>query len=397
MIITIIFAILLIVSAISLVMLLINGIRLVVRWIRKADKNLIIRRIKKNMIYLIIVCVLCAGFVGITQLTASTPAIRDESGSKIQNSIAELRQVSLNGRKEWISIRGYDMNNPVLLFLAGGPGGSQMAAVRHDLAELEKHFVVVNWEQAGSAKSYGSTNIRDITVDTYIDDGYELTKYLCKTFEKEKIYLLGESWGSALGIFLIDKAPELYHAFIGTGQMVSFLDTEIIDYELAMEIANEKGDAKTVETLKANGKPPYYGKDVTWKSAAYLQYLSAYMTANPDIHNSGYNTFRDLFSSEYGILDKINYFRGIVTTFNFVYPQLYNSDLRKDYQTVEVPVYFFLGRHDVNAPTSLVEDYFTVLNAPEKEIVWFEHSGHDPWINESTLFVEKVLQITNVK
>ena len=121
------------------------------------------------------------------------------------------------------------------------------------------------------------------------------------------------------------------------------------------------------------------------------------MTANPDIHNSGYNTFRDLFSSEYGILDKINYFRGIVTTFNFVYPQLYNIDLRKDYQTVEVPVYFFLGRHDVNAPISLVEDYFSVLNAPEKEIVWFEHSGHDPWINESTLFVEKVLQITNVK
>ncbi len=237
-----------------------------------------------------------------------------------------------------------------------------MAAVRYDLSELEKHFVVVKWDQPGSGKSYGLINSRNITVDTYIEDGYQLTKFLCENFKQEKIYLIGESWGSALGIFLIDKAPELYHAFIGTGQMVSFLETEIIDYELAMEMAVEKGDSKTVETLKANGKPPYYGSDVTWKSTTYLQYLSTYMSANPNIHNSGYNTFRDLFASEYGILDKINYFRGIVTTFNTVYPQLYEIDLKQDYPVVEVPVYFFLGRHDINAPTSLVEAYSSILD-----------------------------------
>jgi hypothetical protein len=339
------------------------------------------------MIFIFVLGVLCFGFIGITQLTAFTPQIQGD------NAVSELRQVMLNGRKEWISVRGQDKDNPVLLFLAGGPGGSQLAAVRHDLAELEKHFVVVGWEQAGSGKSYNAINIGDITVDTYIDDAYELTQYLCEMFEQEKIYLVGESWGSALGIFLIDKAPELYHAFIGTGQMVSFLDTEIIDYELAMEIARKKGDTGIVRKLESNGYPPYYGENVTWKSAVYLNYLSSYMASNPDIHNRGYNTFRDLFSSEYGMLDKINFFRGIVNTFNAVYPQLYSIDLRTDYQNIEVPVYFFLGRHDVNAPTSLVEEYFAILNAPTKEIVWFENSGHNPWRNESEKFVDEILNI----
>lgn len=391
MLITIIFAILLITTVISLIALLINGIIFIVQYIRKADKNPTIQRVRKNMIFLFVIGVLCVGLVGITQLTASTAKIQGDNG------ISDLRQVTLNGRKEWISIRGQDKNNPVILFLAGGPGGSQMAAVRYDLAELEKYFVVVNWEQAGSAKSYGAIATKDITIDTYIEDGYELTKYLCEAFEQEKIYLVGESWGSALGIFLIDKAPELYHAFIGTGQMVAFLETEIMDYELAMEIARNRGDAKTLETLEANGYPPYYGEDVTWKSAAYLNYLSSYMAANPDIHNGGYNTFRDLFSSEYGILDKINYLRGIVNTFNDVYPQLYDIDLRADYHTVQVPVYFFLGRHDINAPISLVEDYFDILEAPEKEIVWLEHSGHSPWINESTLFIEEILRVIGIQ
>lgn len=387
----IIFAALLLVVVVSLFALFINGIILLVKHIRKVEKSPATRRVKRDMVVLVVAAALCVGFVAITQWAASTPAIDGEDG------IAELRRVSLNGREEWISIRGNDAGSPVLLFLAGGPGGSQTAAVRHELAELEQYFVVVNWEQAGSGKSYGAADIDDITVDTYIEDGYELTKYLCETFGQEKIVLVGESWGSALGVFLVDKAPELYHAFIGTGQMVAFLETEVMDYERAMEIARGRGDAKTIETLEANGRPPYYGKDVTWKSAAYLNYLSAYMAQDPAIQNGGYNTLRDLFSSEYGMLDKINYLRGIVNTFNGVYPQLYNIDLRTDYPALEVPVYFFLGRHDINAPTSLAEDYHALLSAPEKEIVWFEHSGHSPWVNESGRFVEEVLRVTGMR
>jgi len=158
-----------------------------------------------------------------------------------------------------------------------------------------------------------------------------------------------------------------------------------------MEMAENNGDAALVKKLRENGEPPYYGKDVTWKSAAYLNYLSMIMASNPKIHNPGYNTLRDIGSSEYGMLDKINYVRGIINTFNHVYPKLYGIDLRKDYTKLEIPVYFFLGRYDINAPTVLTEEYEQILDAPDKRIVWFEHSGHSPWINERDRFVQEVL------
>lgn len=347
--------------------------------------------LQKAMLVFVICLVLLVVWVWMSQLTASTPQIVDEQGIAVQDSVAELLQVELNGRKQWISIRGWSQEKPVLLFLAGGPGGSQMAAVRHELGELEKHFVVVNWDQLGSAKSYGSAKITDITVDMYIQDGFALTEYLRERFEQEKIYLMGESWGSALGIFLAEKYPEIYHGLIGTGQMVDFVQTEIMDYNLAMEIAVKRNEQKIIQQLQKNGLPPYYGKDVTWKSAVYLNYLSAEMAHNLKITNAGYNTFRDLGSPEYGLLDKLNFIRGIIDTFNHVYPQLYGVDLREGFIKLAVPVYFFLGRHDVNAPISLVEEYYSVLEAPHKEIVWFEHSGHSPWINERELFVEQVL------
>ena len=165
-----------------------------------------------------------------------------------------------------------------------------MAAVRHELEEFEKHFVVVNWDQPGSGKSYHADKTDNITVETYIQDGYALTEYLKERFSQEKIYLIGESWGSALGIFLVSRYPHSYHALIGTGQMVDFVQTERMDYAKAMEIAENNGDTAIIEKLKANGEPPYYGKGVTWKSAVYLNYLSSYMASNPEIHNPGYNT-----------------------------------------------------------------------------------------------------------
>lgn len=369
---------------------------LVIRWFIDKRKNRAVQKrlagLKRNTVLLAVNLILTGGIMLFSQLTANTPPILNDQGKTLAGSIAELRKVDLNGRQEWISVRGNHAENPVLLFLAGGPGGTQMAAVRHDLSRLEEHFVVVVWDQPGSGKSYRAGGA-DLTANTYIEDGLALTKYLQEQFKQDKIYLVGESWGSALGIFLAEQSPDSYHAVIGTGQMIDFLETERMDYEKAIQIAESKGDQSKIDKLKENGRPPYYGSDVTWTSAEYLNYLSAYMSSNPEIQNGGYNTFRDLFSPEYGILDKINFLRGIVNTFNHVYPQLYGINLRTDYLRLEVPVYFFLGRHDINAPSVLVEEYFSILEAPSKEIIWFEHSGHSPWINESDKFVDELIAV----
>ncbi|MFM9263593.1 alpha/beta fold hydrolase [Tychonema sp. BBK16] len=322
-----------------------------------------------------------------SQVFASTPPILDVNSKPIPNSIAVLEKVKLGGSEEWISIRGKDSRNPVLLFLAGGPGGSQLVPARRALAGLEDRFVVVNWEQPGAGKSFDAVDRSKLTPDRYITDTRELVLNLRQRFGKEKVYLLGESWGSALGIMVVQRYPELFHAFIGTAQMVAFLENDRICYDFALRLAAERGDTKQVEKLKQQGPPPYYGNDVFWKSATYLADLNNYMNQNPAIAG-GFNTLEDLAGSEYGLYDKVNVVRGVLDTFGVVYQQLWDVDFRQQATRLEVPIYFLIGRHDVNASPKLTEEYFNLLTAPHKELIWFEHSGHDPWMNESAKFVD---------
>jgi len=386
---TVIFMMLLASTAISLLLILVQTGKI---WYKKTESKEFEKtgknRTKVFRLFLIS-AFMSVGIVFISQILVETPSIESES----DNSISELIELEVNGREERVSIRGNDSNNPIILFLAGGPGGTQLGAVRRNLGELEKDFVVVNWEQPGSGKSYKALPVNKITPETYIEDGTALTNYLLERFDRDKIYLMGESWGSALGIFLIEETPENYYAFIGTGQMVDFEETEKECYNLALSIAEEKNDLDKIEELKKLGLPPYYGKNMALKAAAYLQYLSSEMAHNPNIHNAGYETFADLASSEYGIMDQINFFRGVLTTFSNVYPQLYEIDLRENYSELDVPVYFFIGRHDINAPTHLAEDYYTQLQAPDKKFIWFENSGHSPWINENELFCQKTIEL----
>jgi pimeloyl-ACP methyl ester carboxylesterase len=342
-----------------------------------------------------VVLVEITGFVAITllaifasQIFASTPPILDAQGRAIPNSIAVMEKVKLGRAEEWITIRGKDARNPVLLFLAGGPGGTQLVAERRALAGLEDHFVVVNWEQPGAGKSFDAVDRSKLTVDRYITDAHELVLNLRQRFGKEKVYVLGESWGSALGIMLVQRYPELFQAFIGTGQMVAFLENDRICYNFALRLAQERGDTKQVAKLNRQGAPPYYGNDVALKTAAYLTETFNYMNKNPAIANRGFNTLQDLAGSEYGLYDKLNFVRGLLDTFGVVYQQLWDVDFRKQATRLEVPVYFLIGRHDVNAPPQLTEEYFNLLTAPHKELIWFERSGHNPWINESDKFVD---------
>lgn len=336
-----------------------------------------------------------AGFVAITvlavlasQVFASTPPILNAQGQTIPTSIAVMEKIKLGGAEEWITIRGKDARNPVLLFLAGGPGGTQLVTERRALPGLEDHFVVVNWEQPGAGKSFDAVDRSKLKVDRYITDAHELVLNLRQRFGKEKVYVLGESWGSALGIMVVQRYPELFQAFIGTGQMVAFLENDRICYNFALRLGQERGDTKQVAKLKQQGPPPYYGSDVALKSATYLMETFNYMNQNPAIVNQGFNTLQDLAGSEYGLYDKLNFVRGLLDTFGIVYQQLWDVDFRKQAIRLNVPIYFLIGRHDVNAPTNLTEEYFNLLTAPQKELIWFERSGHNPWMNESDKFID---------
>ena len=326
-----------------------------------------------------------------SQAFATTPPITDAEGRPVPNSIATLEKVQLNGSEQWLAIRGKSIHNPVLLFLAGGPGGSQLATARHSLARLEEHFVVVNWDQPGADKSFDAVDRSTLTPGRYVADGHALVLYLRQRFGQEKVFVVGESWGSALGVLLVQRYPELFHAFVGSAQMVAFLETDRQCYEFALRWARERGDTQKVEQLTHQGPPPYYGADMAWKEAAYLLDTFAYMNQNPAVIN-GFNTPRDLASPEYGLYDKVSWVRGPLETLSIVYPQLWDVDLRAQAPQLQVPVYFFLGRHDINAPPALAEDYLRTLQAPHKELVWFERSGHNPWVSEPDAFVDALVK-----
>lgn len=321
-----------------------------------------------------------AGFVGVAALAvvasqafAATPAILGVDGQPLPGSIAALEKIQLGGSEQWITIRGKNVNNPVLLYLGiGGPGAGGFPASALTLAPLEDHFVVVNWDQPGTGKSYGAVPISALTVERFISDAHELTQALRARFHQDKIYVLGLSWGTILGTKLVQQYPDLFYAYVGTGQMVNTTENDRLGYDLALKIAAERGDTATVGALRRNGPPPYGGDGMALRYAAYNNVLFEYMGS---LRLEMVLLLVPQFAREYGLVDKLNFARGLIDSYPVVYPQLRDLDFTTQAARLDVPVFFLVGRQDVNAMASLVERYYNRLDAPYKELIWLD-SGH---------------------
>lgn len=307
-----------------------------------------------------------------SQVSAATPPINGTDGKPLPGSIATLEKVNLNGTEQWITIRGHDITKPIFLNLGmGGPGGGGFAT-RSLFTPLENDFVVVSWDEPGTGKSYNALPISTLTPERFVEDAHALILYLRDRFHQEKIYVYGVSWTSILGVWLVQKYPELFYAYIGNGQMVNTTENDVMGYELALKYLNEQGNTAKVRTLRRNGPPPYNGNGMLDKYVSYLDVLNDYM------HELNYTLIVPIvpfMAPEYGLVDKINHTRGLIESFQVVYPQLKDLDFTTQARELEVPVYFFAGRNDVNAMSSLVENYYHVLEAPHKELIWLD-SGH---------------------
>ena len=310
--------------------------------------------------------------VAASQFFATTPAITDAKGKPIPNSIATLEKVNLNGSEQWITIRGKNVNNRVLLNLGLGGRGGGGFATRTLFEPLEDHFVVVSWDEPGTGKSYNAVPIRTLTPQRFIADAHALTELLRARFHQDKIYVYGVSWTSILGVWVVQQYPDLYYAYIGSGQMVNTTEDDVMGYQLALDYETQRGHTATVETLRRNGPPPYTGDGLLGKYLAYLDVLNDYM-GSP--RYAVVVPIIPFLAREYGLVDKVNHTRGLIESFTVVYPQLRDLDFTTQATKLKVPVYIFVGRNDVNAMTSLVERYYSVLQAPHKELIWLE-GGH---------------------
>jgi len=314
-------------------------------------------------------------------------------------SINELKSIEIGGIAQWIHIKGDDESKPLLLVLHGGPGFSMMPMIGQMNKALEEEFIVVNWDQRGSGKSYDpNIPIDSMTLDQFVLDANELTNYLRKAFNKDKIYILGHSFGSLMGMKLIEEYPENYCGYFGTGQMIDFISNEQLGYDFALAKAEETDNGEVIEILKSVGRPDSQGnymlEDGYEETSKYIEYYGGALYEKDSI-----DPIYDLiFDSAIYENDEQNLLDG------YEFSQLIFDDeavrtinLQEDIRVVEVPVYFLQGRHDYDTPSELVQSYFEILEAPKKELIWFEQSAHFPFYEEADKFSETIIEVVKCK
>jgi pimeloyl-ACP methyl ester carboxylesterase len=340
------------------------------------------------------------GVVALTvlvSLPASVPAVEDTDGHAIAGEISELTSVNLGGYEQWIEINGANPANPVVLYLNGGPGQSDLALSRVLLAPLHQDFTVVGWDQRGAGKSYASLDSETLDLEAIVSDTIELTNYLRDRFQQDKIYLLTESWGSIPGVLAAQRHPELYHAYIGSGQMVSVRATDTIIYQDLQVYAQSRGDTELLNKLESMGPPPYAS---IWDYAFVMQNYEKLegdydppqtYTDRADAAGVG---FWGIMGSEYTFLDKFNVVRGLLDMAAVMYPQIQDVDFREQVPSLEIPVYIFLGGHELRGRSDLVHQWFDGLQAPTKQLLFYEDAGHAPAFEHAddlhTLLVEMI-------
>lgn len=323
------------------------------------------------------------------------------SPNKEVKCISELIKIEIGSSQQFILIRSENINNPILLFVHGGPGTSQLTQIKNNTKSIEKHFTVVNWDQRGAGKSYYAVKDKSkMNINQFVLDLIELTEYLTKRFDKQKIIIVGHSWGTVISSFAIQKRPELYSAYIGVGQVSNMLEGEKISYNWTLEQTKLNDDLKSYNLLKSFGEPPYSGN---WKKKfmTQRQILGKY---GGEFYNSKSGAFlvvikNLLISSEYTVKDWINFFRGIFESVELLMPELLKVNLFESVKEVEIPVYIMLGRHDFEVPSILSQKYFEVIKAPSKELIWFENSSHLPNTEERDLFNKYLVEhiLPNIK
>ena len=330
-------------------------------------------------------------------LPASTPPILGADGKPLPGSIAELRTVRLGGQDQTIMIRGYSTDKPVLLYLSGGPGQSDLPYVRVIFDDLTRDFVVVGWDQRGTGKSYAALEpVAGLTLEQAVNDTIELTDYLRQRFGEQKIYLLGESWGSTLGVLAAQRRPDLYHAFIGSGQMVSQRETDRRLYHDLLDLAAGTKDRTLESTMRGYGEPPYL--DTPYANAFVMgQYDRLYKSYTPPRAYIERGSRANLgpfgvLGSEYNLVEKVNVLRGLIDMFTVMYPQLQEIDFRRDAQRLAVPVYMLDGAAELTSRRDLALEWFNRLEAPQKRLFTFENAAHSVSFEQYQAFHKILLE-----
>ncbi len=323
--------------------------------------------------------------------------IADNQKIVAPHGIEELQSLDVNGCTEWLSIRGRDRRNPVLLYLHGGPGSPTMPEAWTFQRPWEDYFTVVQWDQRGAGKTYASNDPQAIaptmTAEQMIADTEHVVAYLLKHLDKQRLFALGHSWGSFPGMELARRHPEWLHAYIGTGQMIDTQRSEAEGYEFALQQARIDKNSKALRELKALAPYPgpigtltvdrigvqrtwviYYG-GLTYRRRSF-DYDSDAWKFSPQY------TDRDLRLTDKGSLFSLNHLLGVVERTNF-----------ESVRELRCPIFIFQGKHDYETSWSVVNQWFARLRAPRKGFVTFEESAHMSMLEQPGEYLRKLVDL----
>lgn len=318
-----------------------------------------------------------------------TPPFRGPRGEVVPGSIAETAYRRLGGLDQWVMIRGESVANPPLVMLHGGPGLSETALFRHFNAALEKSFTVVYWDQRGAGKSFDRNIPRSsMTVEQLISDLGELVDAVCERVGKTRVALFGHSWGSALGMLFAARFPEKVTAYVGSGQIGDWAAGESASYAFALAEAQRLGKHRAVRKLRAIGPPPHTAENL-WTQRTWLSRLEGRMRPA-----AMWSLARAVLSGEESsVFDLLSTMRGFRFSLGAMWTEASRLNLIELVPELQMPVFFFLGRKDHWVPPEISLAYIDALTAPSKKIVWFEKSGHEPFVDEPAKFNAAMAQL----
>lgn len=305
--------------------------------------------------------------------------------------------INFNKNKYYIRIRTCSEKNPVVLFLHGGCGSPDRAQVMKYQSPLADKFTLVAWDQRGAGLAYNSKEAKTLvlTKDIYVEDAHNVVLYLKQRFNKEKIIIVGHSFGSVLGIWLAEKYPEDIEAYIGVGQCIDYVENEIISYNFTYEKAKAIGDEKSVKILNKIGAPDKKGRykgnhqNSLVKQRAVLHKLGGATYANTKPYWQEL-LFHDvpIMLNEYNLFGLIKYIKGLNYCPNSPMGNT-NPDFVNTVTELSVPVFLLLGHHDYNCSFELAEKWYNQLKSPDKRLIWFENSAHSPQWEEADSWNEE--------
>jgi len=330
--------------------------------------------------------------------------LTDENGHAIPNSISEKLWIDVDNTKLGLIIKSVNPENPILLLLGGGPGIPENLLEIYSPSNLEKYFTVCYINYRGTGLSFDK-NLKkeDLTSETYFNDCIIVVNYLRQRFNKEKIYLMGHSFGTYMGLNIVYSHPELFMAYIGMSMITDQSLSEQYSYQYMCKTYKELGNDKKLKELEKYSTVFETNKGIDFNDPLTLEYFNNYR--DKDMHELGVGTtrtmksvitgifFRSFLMSEFSLMERINIWRAkIFTNGAPVISDAFNFNAFETVKELKIPFYVFAGKYDYTTVYDLQRKYFDKVKAPEKNFYTFENSAHSPLFEENEKAINIILK-----